>query len=113
VLQGDRFYALLQIRALTYGPEYAFAVNCGSDGCRARIEWELDLRELPCRPLSVMDANVLIDCQKSDLSVLGLVTKHVAEVHILTTIIEEVDGLEIDNCERCPASRPSSPSCTS
>ena len=52
VLQGDRFYALLQIRALTYGPEYAFAVNCQSDGCRARIEWELDLRELPCRPLS-------------------------------------------------------------
>ncbi len=52
VLQGDRFFALLQIRALTYGPEYAFAVNCGSDGCRARIEWELDLRRLPCRPLS-------------------------------------------------------------
>ena len=50
--RGDRFYALLQIRALTYGPEYAFAVNCGSDGCRARIEWEFDLRELPCRPLS-------------------------------------------------------------
>jgi len=43
VLQGDRFYALLQIRALTYGPEYAFAVNCGSDGCRARIEWELSV----------------------------------------------------------------------
>ena len=39
VLQGDRFFALLQIRALTYGPEYAFAVNCHSDGCRARIEW--------------------------------------------------------------------------
>ena len=37
VLQGDRFYALLQIRALTYGPEYAFAVNCQSEGCRARI----------------------------------------------------------------------------
>jgi len=52
VLQGDRFYALLQIRALTYGPEYAFAVTCQSDGCRARIEWELDLRDLPCRPLS-------------------------------------------------------------
>jgi hypothetical protein len=27
VLQGDRFFALLQIRALTYGPTYAFAVN--------------------------------------------------------------------------------------
>ena len=48
----------------------------------------------------LMDANVLIDYQKSDLSVLGLVNKHVAEVHVLTTIIEEVDGLEIDDCER-------------
>ena len=45
VLQGDRFFALLQIRALTYGPEYAFAVNCGSDGCRTRIEWEINLPE--------------------------------------------------------------------
>jgi hypothetical protein len=52
VLQGDRFYALLLIRALTYGPEYAFAVTCQSEGCRSRIEWELDLRELPSRSLS-------------------------------------------------------------
>jgi hypothetical protein len=52
VLQGDRFFALLQIRALTYGPDYAFAVTCREDGCRARIEWELDLRKLPSRPLS-------------------------------------------------------------
>lgn len=52
VLQGDRFFALLRIRALTYGPEYAFAVGCQNDACRARIEWELDLGDLPCRPLS-------------------------------------------------------------
>jgi hypothetical protein len=52
VLQGDRFFALLQIRALTYGPDYTFAVTCREDGCRARIEWELDLRKLPCRALS-------------------------------------------------------------
>jgi hypothetical protein len=51
VLQGDRFFALLQVRALTYGPEYAFAVPCQNEACRARIEWELDLRELPYRPL--------------------------------------------------------------
>ena len=48
----------------------------------------------------LMDANVLIDYQKSDFSVLGLANKHVAEVHVLTTIIEEVDGLEIVDCER-------------
>ena len=50
VLQGDRFFALLNIRALTYGPEYGFAVSCRS--CRARIEWEVDLTKLPVRPLS-------------------------------------------------------------
>ncbi len=50
VLQGDRFFTLLMIRALTYGSEYGFAVSCRS--CRARIEWEVDLTQLPVRPLS-------------------------------------------------------------
>ncbi len=52
VLQGDRFFALLMVRALTYGPEYAFGVGCRNDACRARIDWELDLTNLPVRPLS-------------------------------------------------------------
>jgi hypothetical protein len=52
VLQGDRFYALLQVRVLTYGPEYAFGVPCQSAACRARIDWELDLTQLPVRVLS-------------------------------------------------------------
>jgi hypothetical protein len=52
VLQGDRFYALLQVRALTCGPEYAFSIPCAQDGCRARIDWELSLHDLPVRPLS-------------------------------------------------------------
>lgn len=60
VLQGDRFFALLQIRALTYGPTYAFAVNCQSEACRARIEWEMDLAELPCRPLSEESRTALL-----------------------------------------------------
>ncbi len=50
VLQGDRFFALLMIRALTYGPQYAFGISCRN--CRARIEWEVDLTKLPVRPLS-------------------------------------------------------------
>jgi hypothetical protein len=50
VLQGDRFLALLSIRALTYGPLYAFGVSCRN--CRARIDWEVDLTKLPVRPLS-------------------------------------------------------------
>jgi hypothetical protein len=52
VLQGDRFFALLQVRMLSYGPEYAFSVSCENRGCRARIDWELDLRELPVKPMS-------------------------------------------------------------
>jgi hypothetical protein len=52
VLQGDRFYALLQLRCLTYGPEYAFSVSCAEDACRRRIPWELSLHELPTQPLS-------------------------------------------------------------
>ena len=52
VLQGDRFFAMLQVRVLSYGPDYAFSVSCENRGCRARIDWELDLRELPVKPLS-------------------------------------------------------------
>src|ERR1700755_725446 len=52
VLVADRFYALLQIRALTFGGEYAFSVQCQSAGCREGFEWTLDLDALPVRRLS-------------------------------------------------------------
>ena len=52
VLQGDRFYALLAIRIATYGQTYAFSMTCSEERCRARFEWELDLRGLPVRPLT-------------------------------------------------------------
>lgn len=56
---------------------------------------------MPKKPkVLLMDANVLIDYQKSDFSVLGLVNKHVGEVYVLTTIIDEVDGLDVVDCER-------------
>jgi len=61
VLQGDRFYALLQIRALTYGPDYAFGVTCQNDSCRTRIEWELDLNDLPVRQLSDESRAAFVD----------------------------------------------------
>ena len=61
VLQGDRFFALLELRALTYGREYAFAVNCSEPGCRARIDWELDLHDLPVRPLSEASRAAFLD----------------------------------------------------
>lgn len=51
VLQGDRFYAMLQVRQLTYGPQYTFSVACRQESCRERIDWELDLDALPYRTL--------------------------------------------------------------
>jgi len=52
VLQGDRFYTLMQVRVATYGADYAFDVTCQEPACRARIEWDLDLNELPVQALS-------------------------------------------------------------
>jgi hypothetical protein len=52
VLVADRFYVLLQIRALTFGDEYAFTVQCANPGCRERFEWTLNLHDLPVVPLA-------------------------------------------------------------
>lgn len=52
VLVADRFYALLEIRSVTFGDEYAFSVQCRNAGCRERFEWELSLRKLPVRTLT-------------------------------------------------------------
>lgn len=52
VLVADRFYALLQIRSLTFGDDYAFSMQCRHAGCREKFEWELLLSQLPVRALS-------------------------------------------------------------
>lgn len=52
VLQGDRFFALIHVRVATYGPQYSFSVNCAHPACRARIDWQLDLNELPVKKLA-------------------------------------------------------------
>ena len=52
VLVADRFYALLQIRSLTFGDEYAFSMQCRHASCREKFEWELHLSQLPVRALS-------------------------------------------------------------
>ncbi|MBN2339255.1 MAG: hypothetical protein JXP48_12015 [Acidobacteria bacterium] len=51
-------------------------------------------------PILLIDANVLIDYQKSDLAVLELAAHYVGEIHVLTAIIEEVDGLAAGDFER-------------
>ena len=52
VLQGDRTYALLQIRVATHGEIYPFKAQCSNTACvRRRFEWEIDLDDLPVRAL--------------------------------------------------------------
>ncbi len=53
VLQGDRTYALLQIR--TAGSEsstFEFSVQCKDRDCREKFPWEIDLDELPVKLLA-------------------------------------------------------------
>ncbi len=52
------------------------------------------------RGFLVIDANVLVDYQAADLAILELVNRHVGTVHILTTMLEEVEGLDESDCER-------------
>ena len=52
VLQGDRMFALLQVRVATYGPLYLFALNCENDVCGERFEWQINLeKDLVVKPL--------------------------------------------------------------
>jgi len=46
---GDRMYALIRIRKLTYRQPYRFGVPCSA--CRAPIDWDLDLDDVPMKPL--------------------------------------------------------------
>lgn len=51
VLVADRFYALMQARVATYGPDYDFDLQCSNPGCREKIQWSIDLDKLPFRKL--------------------------------------------------------------
>ena len=48
----------------------------------------------------LVDANVLVDYQSADLTILSLVSRHVGPVHIVSTVLAEVDGLDDSDCER-------------
>lgn len=52
------------------------------------------------RRFLLLDANVLVDYLATDLEVLALVHAHVGPVHIVSTVLAEVDGLEAEECER-------------
>jgi hypothetical protein len=48
----------------------------------------------------LVDANVLVDYQAADLAILSLVSRHVGTVHVVSTVLAEVDGLDESECER-------------
>jgi rRNA-processing protein FCF1 len=50
--------------------------------------------------LLLVDANVLIDYVKSEPSILGLVARYLGEVYVLSTVLDEVDGLDMGDCEK-------------
>lgn len=52
------------------------------------------------RSFLLIDANVLVDYQAADLTILGLVSRHVGTVYILSTVLAEVEGLDESECER-------------
>jgi len=52
VLQGDRMYALLQIRiAGSQGSDFEFSTQCKNRACREKFPWEIDLEDLPIKLL--------------------------------------------------------------
>jgi len=56
--------------------------------------------DCPSFRLLLVDANVLIDYVKSELSILGLAASQLGEIHVLSTVLDEVDGLDADGCAR-------------
>ena len=55
---------------------------------------------MPDRPRVLLsDADVLIDYRDSDLSILALVVQHLAPVHVVRDVVDEVDDLNLARCK--------------
>lgn len=52
------------------------------------------------RGFLLVDANVLVDYQSADLTILALVSRHVGTVHIVSTVLAEVKGLDESICQQ-------------
>jgi rRNA-processing protein FCF1 len=48
----------------------------------------------------LLDANVLIDYRKTKPSILALVSRHVGKIQIPSTILDEVEDIDLEACER-------------
>lgn len=54
---------------------------------------------MPDRPAVLLaDANVLIDYRDSDMAILSLVVQHLAPVHVLRDVVDEVSDLSLARC---------------
>jgi len=54
VLQGDKYFTLLRIRAESFGDDFSFPVKCS--GCDEKYQWDLKLSDLPLKRLAPADA---------------------------------------------------------
>ena len=50
--------------------------------------------------LLILDANVLIDYCSAERTILTLISQHVGRIHVPTLLLEEVQSLDIGECER-------------
>ena len=48
----------------------------------------------------LLDANVVIDYAISDLGVLGLVARHIGHVHVVRSVLDEVEQIQEADCGR-------------
>jgi|OM-RGC.v1.011896388 hypothetical protein len=62
VLTGDRYYLILGIRKVLYGPNYQFPVRC--KGCTKKFGWVLPLDELEVTPLPDESKKVFMSEEK-------------------------------------------------
>jgi hypothetical protein len=70
VLQGDAFYAFLQLRALSFGDEYAFSAQCEACGRKSEVAHPLDLTQMEVRKLPASSRERLISGQLFQVSFL-------------------------------------------
>lgn len=57
VLQGDRLFALIRLRAITHGEAYEF--RCGCPSCKTRFDYTFNLDALPIKRLPESSKEIL------------------------------------------------------
>lgn len=106
ILTADRFYAALRVRMATYrrtddptrAAPYVFPHQCTDTGCRRKFEWELELEDLPVKPLPELSIATFVSGNKFSTIVAG---KRVT--YKLTTGADE--GVALDARDRSPEKR--------